>query len=372
MEAGEGSRHGGVLCSQHTAQRAVEGSHRVLGQLRHEGSVVHGDDLGINIALLIHVMHPGHGLFILGINGAVVDLAAIVRIGIKIIQAAECGAEIPQAIHVVGAEGDLIVGAVAVQVGGLDQMPVVLPVLQGHGAFDAQLFQPVGADDVGHIAGDFLIQHGHIINIAVAVSQCFFDTVPLVDLLLQVGHVVLDVIVQGQDHAGLAVLQNFGGGHIHNDVRQLSIHHHKIQALVVIVLRGVIKFKIHIEFFAQDLPDIHLLGSNLVCGLGFQDAHGDALVGSSCSGTGSRRSSRRGRAATALQDTQCQGSDHSAAYGASADFSFFHKIFSSLIYGMGRGKSPCFHNLRSARTLPTSGFSLLRSISCSFWNCNIF
>lgn len=153
---------------------------------------------------------------------------------------------------------------------------------------------------------------------------------------------------------------------IHNDVRQLCIHHHEIQALVVIVLRGVIKFKIHIEFFAQDLPDIHLLGSNLVCGLGFQDAHGDALVGSSCSGTGSRRSSRRGRAATALQNTQCQGSDHSAAYGASADFSFFHKIFSSLIYGMGRGRSPCFHNLRSARTLPTSGFSLLRSISCSF------
>ena len=245
-------------------------------------------------------------------------------------------------------------------------MPVVLPVLQGHGAFDAQLFQPVGADDVGHIAGDLLIQHGHIINIAVAVSQCFFDTVPLVDLLLQVRHAVVDVIVQGKDHAGLAVLQNFGGGHIHNDVRQLCIHHHEIQALVVIVLRGVIKFKIHIEFFAQDLPDIHLLGSNLVCGLGFQDAHGDALVGSSCSGTGSRRSGRRGRAATALQDTQCQGSDHSAAYGASADFSFFHKIFSSLIYGMGRGRSPCFHNLRSARTLPTSGFSLLRSISCSF------
>lgn len=174
------------------------------------------------------------------------DLAAIVRIGIKIIQAAECGAEIPQAIHVVGAEGDLIVGAVAVQVGGLDQMPVVLPVLQGHGAFDAQLFQPVGADDVGHIAGDLLIQHGHIINIAVAVSQCFFDTVPLVDLLLQVGHVVLDVIVQGQDHAGLAVFQHLGGGHIHNDIRQLCIHHHEIQALVVIVLRGVIKL-IHIQ-----------------------------------------------------------------------------------------------------------------------------
>ena len=366
MEAGEGSRHGGVLCSQHTAQRAVEGSHRVLGQLRHEESVVHGDDLGINIALLIHVMHPGHGLFILGINGAVVDLAAVVRVGVEVIQAAECGAEVPQAGHIVGAEGDLIVGAVAVQVGGLDQMPVILPVLQGHGAFDAQLFQPVGADDVGHIAGDLLIQHGHIINIAVAVSQCFFDTVPLVDLLLQVRHAVVDVVVQGKDHAGLAVLQNFGGGHIHNDVRQLCIHHHEIQTLVVIVLRGVIKFKIHIEFFAQDLPDIHLLGSNLVCGLGFQDAHGDALVGSSCSGTGSRRSSRRGRAATALQDTQCQGSDHSAAYGASADFSFFHKIFSSLIYGMGRGRSPCFHNLRSARTLPTSGFSLLRSISCSF------
>ena len=280
-------------------------------------------------------MHPGHGLFILGINGAVVDLAAIVRVGVEVIQAAECGAEVPQAGHIVGAEGDLIVGAVAVQVGGLDQMPVVLPVLQGHGAFDAQLFQPVGADDVGHIARDLLIQHGHIINIAVAVSQCFFDTVPLVDLLLQVGHVVLDVVVQGQDHAGLAVFQHLGGGHIHNDIRQLSIHHHKVQALVVVVLRGIIKFKIHIEFFAQDLPDIHLLGSNLVCGLGFQDAHSDALVGSSCSGTGSRRSSR-GRAATALQDTQCQRSDHSAAYGASADFSFFHKIFSSLIYGMGR------------------------------------
>ena len=316
-------------------------------------------------------MHPGHGLFILGINGAVVDLAAIVRVGIKIIQAAEGGAEVPQAGHIVGAEGNLIVGAVAVQVGGLDQMPVVLPVLQGHGALNAQLFQPVGADDVGHIAGDLLIQHGHIINIAVAVSQCFFDTVPLVDLLLQVGHVVLDVVVQGQDHAGLAVFQHLGGGHIHNDIRQLSIHHHKVQALVVVVLRGIIKFKIHIEFFAQDLPDIHLLGSNLIRGLGFQDANSDTLVGSSCSGTGSRRSSR-GRAATALQDTQCQRSDHSAAYGASADFSFFHKIFSSLIYGMGRGRSPCFHNLRSARTLPTSGFSLLRSISCSFGNCNIF
>ena len=215
-------------------------------------------------------MHPGHGLFVLGVDGAVVDLAAIVRVGVEVIQAAEGGAEVPQAGHIVGAEGDLIVGAVAVQVGGLDQMPVVLPVLQGHGALNAQLFQPVGADDVGHIAGDLLIQHGHIINIAVAVSQCFFDTVPLVDLLLQVGHVVLDVIVQGQDHAGLAVFQHLGGGHIHNDIRQLSIHHHKVQALVVVVLRGIIKFKIHIEFFAQDLPDIHLLGSNLVCALDFR------------------------------------------------------------------------------------------------------
>ena len=245
-------------------------------------------------------------------------------------------------------------------------MPVILPILQSDRALNAQLFQPVGANDIGHIAGDLFIQHGQVVDVAVAIRQGLADTIAGINGLVQVRHAVVDVIVQGKDHAGLAVLQNFGGGHIHNDVRQLCIHHHEIQTLVVIVLRGVIKFKIHIEFFAQDLPDIHLLGSNLICGLGFQDAHSDALVGSSCSGTGSRRSSRRGRAATALQNTQCQGSDHSAAYGASADFSFFHKIFSSLIYGMGRGRSPCFHNLRSARTLPTSGFSLLRSISCSF------
>ena len=241
-------------------------------------------------------------------------LAAVGGVGVEIVQYAPGRAEIAQTLNFIGAEGDLIIFSVAVQVGGLDERPVVFPVLDGYGAFQSKLVQPVGADDIRDVARGRLIQHGKIVNVAVRVGEGFLHAVALVHFRFQVRHAVFNVIIQRQDHARFAVFQHIRHRDLHDDVGQFRFHHHKVQAFGVIFLRGIVKFKVDVEHLTHHLEYVHLVHGHLMGGLAAEYADCDAFAlrgrragGGAAGGRSRRCSGRRAGAACKHPGSQRQG-----------------------------------------------------------------
>lgn len=135
LEARHRSLHGLILCSEHTAQRAGCRTDNVLRKFGTEGGVIHRDDLLVDVALVPHLVHPRQCVAVAILDRPVFDLAAIVGIGVEVIDNAPCHAEVAQPFDLIGAEGDFVVLSIAVEVGGLDAFPVGFPVFYRDRAF---------------------------------------------------------------------------------------------------------------------------------------------------------------------------------------------------------------------------------------------
>ena len=233
-----------------------------------EGGVVLREAFGVHQALGIQHVEILQRLAEAFLLGGEDDLAILDHdVGgiIHNAEGAEEGADPGGAVsRIGGAEGqrDLVSLAILVGVLSLEGAQYFGELIDGGGDFQTQILQPghVHAQHAGDLRGQALVDGGDAVDVAVGRGDQLLDVRALLQPMLQVDGVLLDQIVQRDQHAFLAVAGSVAHGQVAavHHVRQVEGVQHQLNLLSPAGFRHFFPLDVDAGLFLVFLEQLHV------------------------------------------------------------------------------------------------------------------